>query len=51
MMLNGTKVLDLLHRKPGRYIQHDMGVYRMKEADGADVVHTEKTAGNILLSC
>jgi hypothetical protein len=42
-MLTGTKILDLLHQKPGRYMQHDMGLYRMKEADGADVLHTEKS--------
>jgi hypothetical protein len=40
MMLNGTIILELLHQKPGRYIQHDMGLYRMKEAD--DVLHTDK---------
>ena len=36
------KDLRPLHQKPGRYIQHDMGLYRMKEADGADVLHIEK---------
>ena len=43
IMLNGTMILELLHQKPGRYIQRDMGLYRMKEADGADVLHTEKS--------
>jgi hypothetical protein len=47
-MLNGTKILDLLHQKPGRYIQHDMGLYRMKEADGADVLHIEKNGRELL---
>ena len=42
MTLNGTTILELLQQKPGRYIQHDMGLYRMKEADGADVLHIEK---------
>jgi hypothetical protein len=45
MMLNGTMILELLHQKPGRYIQHDMGHYRMKEAGGVDVVHIEKKHG------
>ena len=51
-MLNGTMILELLHQKPGRYIQRDMSLDRMKEGDGVDGVHTEKkTAGNIPLSC
>jgi hypothetical protein len=37
MMLNTTMILDLLGERPGRYIHHDMGHYRMKEANGADV--------------
>jgi virulence-associated protein VagC len=41
MMLNTTMILDLLHQRPGRYIQHDMGQYRMKEANGDDVTITE----------
>jgi hypothetical protein len=41
MMLNTTMILDLLRQTPGRYIQHDMGHYRMKEANGADVKVTE----------
>jgi hypothetical protein len=42
MMLNGTTILELLHQKPGRYIQHDMGLYRMKEADRVGVVHKDE---------
>jgi hypothetical protein len=41
MILNTTMILDLLRQRHGRYIQHDMGHYRMKEADGADVTVTE----------
>jgi hypothetical protein len=41
MMLNTTMILDLLAVKPGRYIQHDFGNYRMKESDGSDVTVTE----------
>jgi hypothetical protein len=41
MMLNGTIILELLRERPGRYIWHDMGQYRMKEANGADVTVTE----------
>ena len=47
MTLNGTMILELLHQKPGRYIQHDMGLYRMKEANGVGVVHTEKNGQGI----
>src|ERR1700722_13694616 len=42
MTLNGTTILELLQQKPGRYIQHDMGLYPMKKADEADVLHTDK---------
>jgi hypothetical protein len=41
MMLNTTMILDLLRQRPGRYVQHDMGQYRMKEANGDDVTITE----------
>jgi hypothetical protein len=41
MMLNTTMILDLLADKPGRYVQHESGTYRMKEADGSDVIITE----------
>ena len=41
MKLNMTMILDLLGQRPGRYIQHDMGHYRMKEANGSDVKVTE----------
>ena len=50
MMLNGTMILELLHQKPGRYIQRGRGPYRMKEASGVDVVHTEKSGRGIPLS-
>ena len=36
MKLRETKILDLLREKPGRFIQHDMGKYTMKEANGSD---------------
>jgi hypothetical protein len=37
MMLNGSMILDLLGRKPGRYILRTMAHYGMQEADGAEV--------------
>jgi hypothetical protein len=40
-MLNTTMILELLRQKPGRYVDHDMGQYRMKEANGDDVTITE----------
>jgi hypothetical protein len=36
-MLNGSMILDLLSKKPGRYILRTMAHYGMKEADGAEV--------------
>jgi hypothetical protein len=41
MRLSSTKILDLLHERSGRYIHHDMGGYRMKEVNRADVKLTE----------
>jgi hypothetical protein len=41
MELTTTGILDLLSEKPGRYIEHSMGRYRMKEANGDDVIVTE----------
>jgi hypothetical protein len=41
MKLNATNALDLLRERPGRYIDHDAGQYRMREPDGTDVVLTE----------
>lgn len=41
MKLRTTMITDLLRERPGRYIQHDMGHYRMKEANGDDVKITE----------
>jgi hypothetical protein len=37
MALSTTRILQLLDEKPGRYIHHDMGRYRMKEPNGDDV--------------
>jgi hypothetical protein len=36
-MLYTARITDLLRKKPGRYIHHDAGVFRMKEASGEDV--------------
>ena len=41
MMLHTSRIPDLLHKKPGRYIHHDAGDFRMKEANGEDVKLTE----------
>jgi hypothetical protein len=41
MDLTTTGILDLLNQRPGRYIQHDMGNYRIKDASGADVTVRE----------
>ena len=41
MMLNTTMILNLLRERPGRYIQHAMGHYSMKEANGDRVTVTE----------
>jgi hypothetical protein len=41
MGLNATMIFNLLRQQPGRYVQHDMGDYRMKEANGADVTVRE----------
>jgi hypothetical protein len=45
MKLNTTMILDLLRQRPGRYILHDMGHYRMKEANGDDVTVTDTDNG------
>ena len=37
MNLRTTEIPELLGQKTGRYIQHDMGIYYMREASGADV--------------
>jgi hypothetical protein len=37
MALSTTRILQLLGERPGRYIRHDMGSYRMKEPNGDDV--------------
>jgi hypothetical protein len=41
MMLHTSRIADLLCKKPGRYIHHDAGDFRMKEANGEDVKLTE----------
>jgi hypothetical protein len=41
MMLNTSTILHLLSERPGRYILDSMGNYRMKEANGDDVIVTE----------
>lgn len=41
MRLSSSTTLDLLAEKPGRYIHHDAGSYRMKEANGEDVKLTQ----------
>ena len=41
MNLRSTQILDLLRERHGRYIEHDMGKYAMKEPNGYDVIITE----------
>jgi hypothetical protein len=41
MKLSETVILELLAPKPGRCIQHESGRYRMKEADGTDLITTQ----------
>jgi hypothetical protein len=41
MQINTTAILELLHKQPDRYIQHDSGNYRMKEPKGSDVIVKE----------
>jgi hypothetical protein len=41
MMLYTSRITDLLRKKRGRYIHHDAGAFRMKEAKGEDVKFTE----------
>jgi hypothetical protein len=41
MNLTTTGILELLGEQAGRYIQHDMGDYRIKEASGTDVTVRE----------
>lgn len=38
MNLRTSMILELLERDPTRYVEHDTGCYRLKEASGADVV-------------
>lgn len=37
MNLRTTEILEQLGQKAGRYIQHDMGTYYIREVSGADV--------------
>ena len=41
MMLYTSRITDLLRKKPGRYLDHGAGSYRMKEAGGEDVTVIE----------
>jgi hypothetical protein len=41
MKLNAMTIPELLGAKPGRYILHNMERYRMREANGTDVIVTE----------
>jgi hypothetical protein len=41
MMLHTTMILELMCERPGKYILHSIGNYRMKEANGDDVTVTE----------
>ena len=48
MMLHTSRIMDLLRNKRGRYIHHDAGAFRMKEADGEDVKLTEDRRGYLV---
>jgi hypothetical protein len=41
MRLTTSMIPDLLSKKPRRYIHHNAGSYRMKEANGEDVKLTK----------
>ena len=49
MMLNTMMILELLGEQPGRYIQHCMGDYCMKEASG-DAVTVREVGKDFRLS-
>lgn len=38
MKLHTTRIMEVLSEVPGRYVLHDDGRYRLKEADGADFI-------------
>jgi hypothetical protein len=38
MDLRTSAILELLERDRSRYVEHDTGRYRLKEANGADVM-------------
>ena len=40
MMLGTSRILELLRERPGRYIEHSIGCYRMKEMNCGDVTVT-----------
>ena len=48
MMLHTSRIIDLLRNKRGRYIHHDAGSFRMKEANGEDVKLTEDRRGYLV---
>jgi hypothetical protein len=48
MMLRTWRIIDLLRNKRGRYIHHDAGAFRMKEANGEDVMLTEDRRGYLV---
>ena len=48
MMLRTSRIIDLLRNKRGRYIHHDAGAFRMKEANGEDVMLTEDRRGYLV---
>ena len=41
MMLSTTRILELLGSNPGSYILHNVGNYRLKNADGSDMLVPE----------
>ncbi len=41
MTLNTTQVLEALRANPGAYVVHNAGTYRLKNADGTDMVKTD----------
>ena len=48
MMLRTSRIIDLLRNKRGRYIHHDAAAFRMKEANGEDVMLTEDRRGYLV---
>jgi hypothetical protein len=48
MMLRTSRIIDLLRNKRGRYNHHEEGAFRMKEANGEDVMLTEDRRGYLV---